>query len=136
MCLNKKKKDFPDFLKINNLDTSNKEEISELFNKFFATIGPNLAAKLNPSGLPSMSSYLTEDITHRFTFAAVASKDIIKTITKAAPKTSSGPDTLSMKLIKLISDEISYPLTMIVNQSLITGTVPQKMKVAKVIPLF
>ena len=59
-----------------------------------------------------------------------------KSFRKAAPKTSSGQDTLSMKLIKLIADKIAHPLVTFINQSLATGIVPKKLKVAKVIPLF
>ena len=41
-----------------------------------------------------------------------------------------------MKLIKLIVPYISESLSLIINQSLHTGIVPKKLKIAKVIPLF
>ena len=50
-------------------------------------------------------------------------------------KTSSGKDELSNKLIKSIINEISMPLTIIINQSLVTGIFPDELKIAKVKPL-
>ena len=51
------------------------------------------------------------------------------------PKTSCGPDGMSMKLLKLISPHIANPIALLINQSLITGIFPSKFKVAKVLPL-
>ena len=50
-------------------------------------------------------------------------------------KSSSGIDRLSNKLVKLIKDDISESLTLIINQILYTGIFPQKLKLAKVVPL-
>ena len=40
-----------------------------------------------------------------------------------------------MKLLKLILDSIALPLTILINQSLMTGVFPEKFKVAKIMPL-
>ncbi len=52
------------------------------------------------------------------------------------PKTSTGWDGLSVKLVKSIKTDIVKPLTFIINQMLETGIFPDKLKVAKVMPLF
>ena len=41
-----------------------------------------------------------------------------------------------MKLLKYLSPEIRDPLILIINQSMLTGIFPGKLKIAKVIPLF
>ena len=133
---NKSKSDFPSFFKINNEKISNKQAIADNFNLFFSTIGPKLADKLDGQGKPSFTSYLSEPIPHHFNFNEITEKDSIKIITKAANKSSCGFDGISMKMIKNISDSISKPLTMIINQSLLSGVVPSNMKTAKVVPLF
>ena len=51
-------------------------------------------------------------------------------------KTSSGHDGISIKLLKFLSPGLIKPLTLIINQSLITGIFPEKLKLAKVIPLY
>ena len=51
------------------------------------------------------------------------------------PKTSSGDDGISMKLLKKISEPLIPSLTILINQSLVTGIFPHEMKLAKVLPL-
>ena len=52
------------------------------------------------------------------------------------PKHSSGHDEISSKLLKDIGVVIAPTLSVIINQSLCTGVFPDKLKIAKVIPLF
>ena len=47
-------------------------------------------------------------------------------------KKSCGIDELSTHLIKSIKSEILGPLTITINQSLVTGIFPDKLKIAKV----
>lgn len=61
--------------------------------------------------------------------------EIIHTINKLKGKNSQGPDGISTKLVKMCVNEIASPLTYIINQSLSTGIVPNKMKTAKVIAI-
>ena len=52
------------------------------------------------------------------------------------PKTSQGHDHISTKLLKETIYLILIPLTHIINQSFISGIVPETMKIAKIIPIF
>ena len=49
---------------------------------------------------------------------------------------SCGHDELPMKIVKLCINNILTPLTHIINLSLMTGVVPQDLKIAKVIPIY
>ena len=51
-------------------------------------------------------------------------------------KNSSGHDNLSSALIKERKNEIAMPLTILFNKSLVDGTFPDTMKIAKVIPIY
>ena len=51
-------------------------------------------------------------------------------------KSSSGYDGLSNKIIKTIKNEISKPLTLIINQMITSGIFPDYLKIAKIIPLY
>ena len=61
---------------------------------------------------------------------------INKIIYNLPPKSSSGCDGISTKLLKVIAPVIIKPLTLLINQVLNTGTFPDKLKIAKVIPIF
>ena len=62
--------------------------------------------------------------------------EIIDIINKLKPKSSSGVDDLSNKVIKHIQEIIAEPLTIIINQMLNTGIFPDSLKISKVLPLF
>ena len=132
----KNKKRIPDCLIIDGNEIKDKITIAEKFNDFFINVGPNFASQINSEGKRVFTSYLTRKIEHTFTFNPITQDDIAKIIAKFEPKTSTGHDNLSMKILKLISPSILEPLTIIISQSLSTGIFPNSLKIAKVIPLF
>ena len=62
--------------------------------------------------------------------------EVNKLIANLLSKTSSGHDNISNILLKSLQTSLSYPLTIIMNQSLETGVFPDQMKLAEVIPLY
>ena len=66
----------------------------------------------------------------------VSEEEIVLIVTKLKSKTSIDSDGLDMEIVKRTIDCIVKPLCYIFNLSFQTGTFPNKMKVAKVIPLF
>ena len=63
-------------------------------------------------------------------------REVDKLIANLPLKTSSGYDDISNVLLKFLQTSLSYPLTIIMNQSLETGVFPDRMKLAEVIPLY
>ena len=57
-------------------------------------------------------------------------------ISKLKSKEAKGHELISNNLLKAIKHEIVKPLTFIINQSLKTGTFSDRLKVARVRPLF
>ena len=51
-------------------------------------------------------------------------------------KTSCGEDVLSVKLLKLINDDICSSTILIINQSFMSGIFHEQLKIAEVIPIF
>ena len=49
---------------------------------------------------------------------------------------SPGADDLSPRLLKRISEEIAYPVTILFSQSMSEGAVPHDWKIANVTPIF
>ena len=62
--------------------------------------------------------------------------EIEKSIDGLPNKTSCGHDKISNLLLKQLKCCISYLLMVIFNQSILTGTFPDKMKIAEIIPLY
>lgn len=111
------------------------KEIADSFNNFFVNIGPSLAAKIATTNKKPYTSYLTRVIHSSFHFKSVDEDNVCKIIKSLQSKTSFGHDGISTKLLKNIAPVILTPLTLIINQSLITGIFPTELKIAKVIPL-
>ena len=130
----RKSSHFPSYIKVNNIKISDKNRIVNSFNNYFASVGENLAAKIPPPK-KSFDSYLKEKILTSFSFSLVDRTEVNKILKAFKPKTSSGNDGLSMKLLKLIKDPILPSLTILINQSLATGIFPEKFKIAKITPL-
>jgi hypothetical protein len=137
--LNKSKlhKDFPNYFNINGNHISDVKDISTYFNKFFITIGPKLASEINATGKIPYSNYLKSlNIKSKFNFTRIEEDEVAKILRNLKPKYSSGYDNISAVLLKLSGNALIKPLTLIINQSLHNGIFPQKLKIAKVIPIY
>ena len=66
----------------------------------------------------------------------VSNDEIIKIAHLLKPKNSSEYDEIRCKILKKVITEIAEPITYIINQSLKMGIVPEKMKIAKVVPIY
>ena len=62
--------------------------------------------------------------------------EVIDVVNNLKAKKSSGYDGITNSLLKKIIGQIISPLTHIFNLSLTKGTVPNKMKIAKVVPIY
>ena len=109
--------------------------IANNFNNFYINIGPSLAGKINTPNLPKIK-LPDQNITHSIFLYPTDDGEVSSIIRLLKPKTSSGHDGISSKLIKQTYVPILQPLVKIINLSLETGIVPAKMKRAKVIPIF
>ena len=75
-------------------------------------------------------------LTHSIFLEPLTKHELTLLLTHLNIKKSSGPDGISPKLIFEIAHEILSPLVYIFNLSIATGTVPDQMKIARVIPIF
>ena len=103
---------------------------------FFSNIGAKLASSIDTQNKKPYNFYLTKIITSEFNFHLCEPDDIDKIIQSLKSKESFGHDGISVKLLKSIYSSILLPLTLIINQSFITGIFPDQLKIAKVVPLF
>ena len=129
------KKQLPSFFNLNGQIITGKHNIANKFNEYFTKIGPTLAANIKTYPNKTHHAFLTAPTENRLHFKQINEADVIKLLQQLPSKTSCGKDGMSTNLIKSIQDEISKPLTLIINQCLRNGIFPNKLKLAKVIPI-
>ena len=132
------KKEFPDYMNINNVKTLDKKQIAKKFNDYFNTFGTNMAGTIENITNDNFifSDYLKSNIDTRFEFQLVNVEDVKRTILDLTSKPSSGYDNISTILLKKLEPLMKSSLTLIINQSLKTGIFPSKLKLAKIIPIY
>jgi len=132
---NSKKTAIPDYFKIDDVCVSNKTKIVNEFNRYFSSIGPQLASKIAPPPNKHFSDYLQNPFPCNFSFSDVTESTISKIIDSLKPKSSSGYDRISSILLKKIKSPLISPLVFLVNQSLNSGIFPDSLKIAKILPI-
>ena len=110
-------------------------EIAEVFNEYFVNIGPNLANNI-PNSNTNFRNFLKDQNPQSMFFAPAVEEEIKDIVNNLNAKKSCGYDDITNFLLKNIVNEIITPLTHILNLSLSSGTVPLKMKIARVVPIF
>ena len=111
------------------------KSIADAFNKYFVNIGePAISSSNGP--INEFTSYLKNKPDCNLNFEPITIETTLQIINSLKPKSSTGIDQISNKLIKSMKDIIAEPLTMIINQMLNTGIFPDCLKISKVIPLF
>ena len=123
-------------LKIDNITEHRGEVIAEELAKYFSTVGKVFANKIGPSAKSEREYLDTIPASMKSIFLApVTTAKINRILTNMVPKTSSGIDEINNKLLKELKLILLVPLEQIFNQSLEHGVFPEKMKIAKVVPL-
>ena len=130
ICIHK----FPKSLNINKEEITDKKIVAKTFNKFLVNIGSNLADKF-PAGSTNFESYLP-NVTTALSDKPLSEKEFKDTFFTLKTNKSPGYDNLHVNVIISMYHELKIPLMNIFSQSLSTGIFPDKMKTAKVSPIF
>ena len=129
-----RKKGCDKFVK-DNQTFNDPKQVADEFNKYFANIGPALAKSIQHHG-NDFNAYLDDPVDSTCFFHPTDEYEILKVIRKFGNRKSPGYDKIRSDIIKLVANEIVYPLMLIINKSLCTGIVPNAFKIAKVIPIY
>ena len=109
--------------------------MATIFNDFFVNVADNVT-KRTPRSLKSPLDYLDNENPNSFFITPTAPHEIVDIIDVLKTGKSLGPNSIPIKLLKILSPHISSPLSQIINESFLSGVFPEKMQHAKVIPLF
>ncbi|KAK8741933.1 hypothetical protein OTU49_002018 [Cherax quadricarinatus] len=102
-----------------------------IFNTYFLSV----FTQEDTSDIPVMINYVEQD-DNKLCTIRVTSDMVLRQIDKLKPNKSPGPDELYARVLKECKEELSTPLANLFNISLQTGMVPDKWKMANVIPIF
>jgi len=120
---------------INGQINSDRKTITNKFCDYFTSVGMEYAAKI-PVSERSFKSHLTGNFLNSFFLSPTSPEEIYKIIANLKSKKSSGHDQINSIFLKSISEEICFPVSIIINKSLETSEIPHIMKLAKVIPIY
>jgi hypothetical protein len=133
--INKKRiSKYPQYFNINGSLTDDKSKIANAFNKYFNSIGNNLAKKI-PNVATDPLSFVRNSLPDTIVLKEVTCKEVEK-IMKKLKNSSPGWDDLLPSILKQISTHISVPIAYVINLSLINGVFPTYLKITKIIPLY
>ena len=125
----------PTTINVANKNITDTQKIADEFNKYFANIGNNLASAI-PKSKASFELYLRNSPANSFALFPASENEIENIIECLNISKSSGPYSIPTKLLKILKSTISVPLMHIINLSFSTGIMPEKLKIARVIPIF
>ena len=110
-------------------------DILEAFNHHFTSIGPRLAQKIEVRSDDDCLQNITTE-SNNMIFGTIDENYILDAISQLKNGKASGPDKVSITIIKDVKDLIAKPLKIIFNDSLINGAFPDIWKLARVTPIF
>ena len=124
----------PKELIINKQNFVQKNDIADQLNKYFVEVGPELAKNIPPSNT-SFHEYLTR-FEGEIQDVNITVDDLRKVFLTLKRNKSPGYDDITSNVILSVTDEILFPLYHCINLSFQKGIFPNKLKVAKIFPVF
>ena len=125
-------------IKAENGEMIDGTSIPDTFNNYFVQLGETLAREIPQSNVSPMS--FLNDINpagHAFPkFHEIAPNEVQLLLQNMNTNKASGIDGISAKILKIAAPCISSSLTLIFNQSILTGVFPNDWKTSKVIPIY
>ena len=128
------KSDLPTKLIQEQVEILDKAVIADQFNKFFVNIGPKLASII-PESSKTFQSYLNK-CNSVMDNTEISLKELLVAFSSLKSNKSAGYDDISVDVVKKVFNLIQSPLLYIFNLSLKHGVFPEKLKIARVTPVF
>ena len=133
---NKHKHNSISSLNIDGNSVTDPQLITESFNNFFSQIGENLASKFSRDNNTDYKKYLGSPADQSILLHKINQKEIDNAIKNLKNSSSSGPDEITSKFVKLSAPILIPALDKIFNLALKSGIYPNKLKIAKVVPVY
>ena len=121
-------------IKTNNKIYDNTKDIAQVLNNHFVNVGPKTENTIPINPKIKHVKYLKNRNQVNFNITRISKEEVLELIGNLDNK-SVGPQSIPIKMLKIIPDLIAVPLTEIINKSFSTGIFPEALKVSKVIPI-
>ncbi len=128
------KDSLPEYFNVNGKQVTWKNEIANGFNDYFTTVGESLKTNIH-SAKNEYVSYLTENFVDNIFLTPTDPYEVGNIIKALKSKKSSGIDKLNSILVKKLP-VLERPVSITINKFILTATVPNCLKIAKIIPIY
>ena len=131
----KAKPSLPSSFNVDGKTVTDPLDIANGFCKYFTNIGPSLAGKI-PASNRSFWSFLPSTVNESIILKPTSTQEVRDICNSFKSGKAPGCDNIAMTVTKDSLNITADPLSKIINISLKNGIVPDKLKVAKVLPVF
>lgn len=119
-------------IEINNEPITEKQEIANIFNEYYSSLGQKYADHINK---PENFSENLFNLENSIYLNPVSNNEIMNIMNDLKSKKSPGWDEIRSETVKQLSDKLAVPLTYIINKCLSVGTFPDCLKLGIIKPL-
>ena len=120
---------------INNNKTSDPHLIADEFNDYFTKLGPQLANKI-PVSNKKFDKYLPHNNLNSAVFLPTNEFEIANITQKLKHNSCPGLVEIPASVVKFASKYMASPLASLINNSMTSGVFPDKLRHAKVTPVY
>ena len=118
----------------NNENITDPKKMADIFNDYFSTIAQKTKSNIKNS-YKSFKDFLINPTGNTFFLEPCSPDEIKNLITSMNHNKSTGPNSIPVRILKLLNNDISNQLADIFNLSFSTGIFPSQLKLAKIIPI-
>jgi hypothetical protein len=122
-------------LRVNGSLLTDDKDIANAFNNHFVHVGVNLASNVPPTNI-DFKAYLSNPCINTFHCEEVTEQEVLSELCLLKSLKKSSLEGLNPSVLWSAADTIVPLLTCIYNMSIIHGVFPDKLKLARVIPIF
>jgi hypothetical protein len=126
----------PSSITYNNSTITDASGIVNAFNSYFASVGAILASNIPQGNNDNYTRFLGAPCPNTFFCENISELEVLEELKKHKITNKSTYESLKPSVLLSVADIIVPPLTYIYNISLEQGTFPEKLKIARVIPVF
>lgn len=124
-------------LNINGEKVEDSSQLANQLNNYFSSIAEKTLQnnRLHPAARRSFETNAWMLDSNLEIFKPTTSEEINSILSALKPTLSSGIDNIPSRVLKYCKEELSHPLTLLINKSMAEGIFPSSLKIAKVYPL-
>ena len=132
----KKNNLIPDSITVNNLSISDLNQIAEEFNNHFANVDKSLANSPKDNNANDESIYLKHPCLTAIYLQPTTPLEIMGLINSLELNKAKSHDDIDFYFLKIAAPILAFPLSVFLNHCLTFGAFPNRLKLAKVVPVF